>query len=141
MEGTLERISPNLNLLLVLSNNIKEESLRELFSKDTLVTRGKSLMATANSINELPNELLNFIRDINRGETKFDIEMANSDKQVNKLEKMLHQLIIGLLDAAVLLGASIVNNQALRWIYIALAVIFTIWLLINMLKDHFHNGY
>lgn len=63
--------------------------------------------------------------------------MANSDKQVNKLEKMLHQLIIGLLDAAVLLGASIVNNQALRWIYIALAVIFTIWLLINMLKDHF----
>lgn len=37
MEGTLEKITPNLNLLLVLSNNIKEESLRELFSKDVLV--------------------------------------------------------------------------------------------------------
>lgn len=67
--------------------------------------------------------------------------MANSDKQVNKLEKMLHQLVIGLLDAAVLLGASIVNNQLLRWVYIVLAIIFTVWLFFQMLKDHFHNGY
>ena len=38
-------------------------------------------------------------------------------------------------------GASIVNNNVLRWIYLFFALIFTIWLFTQMLKDHFHNGY
>lgn len=67
--------------------------------------------------------------------------MANSDKQVDKLEKMLHQLVIGGLDAAVLLGATMVDNKILRYIYLTFATIFTIWLFIQMAKDHFHKGY
>lgn len=141
IEGTLEGISPNINLLMVLSNKVKEEGLRDAFSKENLINTGKNFVTGANSLSMLPNELLSFVRDINRGETKIDIELANSQKQVDKLEKMLHQLIIGLLDAAILLGASMVNNQILRYIYLALAVIFTIWLFIQMAKDHFHKGY
>ena len=141
IEGTLEEITPNINLSVVLNNKIKENSFNEIFSKDMLVNAGRNFVMGANSFSELPSELLNFIKDVNRGETKFDIEMANSDKQVNKLEKMLHQLVIGVLDAAVLLGASIVNNNALRWVYLAFATVFTVWLFIGMVKDHFHNGY
>lgn len=141
IEGTLKSISPNINLLMVFNNKIKEDSLNEVFSKEMLMNTGKNLVTGANSLSMLPNELLNFVKDINRGETKIDIEMANSQKQVDKLEKMLHQLVIGLLDAAILLGASMVNNQILRYIYLVLAVIFTIWLFIQMAKDHFHKGY
>ena len=141
IEGTLEEITPNINLSIVLSNKLKENSFRELFSREMLINTGKNIAIGANSLTELPSELLNFVKDVNRGETKFDIEMANSDKQVNKLEKMLHQLVIGVLDAAVLLGASIVNNNVLRWIYLFFAFIFTIWLFSQMIKDHFHNGY
>ena len=54
--------------------------------------------------------------------------MANSEKQVDKLEKMLHQLIVGGLDAAVLLGACMVNNDIIRWIYIGLSIVFSSWL-------------
>lgn len=141
IEGTLEAISPNINLLMVFNNKIKEESLNEVFSKEMLLNTGKNFINGANSLSVLPNELLNFIKDINRGETKFDIEMANSDKQVDKLEKMLHQLVIGLLDAALLLGATMVNNAILKWVYVALAFIFTTWLFIRMAIDHFHKGY
>ena len=141
IEGTLESISPNINLLMVFNNKIKERSITDTFSKDMLINTGKNLVTGVSSFSELPSELLSLVRDLNRGETKFDIEMANSEKQVDKLEKMLHQIVIGVLDAAVLLGASMVNNDTLRWIYIALAVIFTVWLMIQMAKDHFHNGY
>ena len=106
-----------------------------------LMNTRKNYVTGVNSLSMLPNELLNFIKDINRGETKIDIEMANSQKQVDKLEKMLHQLVIGLLDAAILLGASMVNNQILRYVYLVFAVIFTIWLFVQMAKDHFHKGY
>ena len=141
IEGTLKSISPNINLLMVFNNKIKEDSLNEVFSKEMLMNTGKNFVTGANSLSILPNELLNFVKDINRGETKIDIEMANSQKQVDKLEKMLHQLVIGLLDAAIRVGASMVNNQILRYIYLVLAVIFTIWLFIQMAKDHFHKGY
>lgn len=141
IEGTLEGISPNINLLMVFNNKIKEDSFNEVFSKEMLMNTGKNFVTGANSLSMLPNELLNFIKDINRGETKIDIEMANSQKQVDKLEKMLHQLVIGLLDAAILLGASMVNNQILRYVYLVFAVIFTIWLFVQMAKDHFHKGY
>lgn len=141
IEGTLEAISPNINLLMVFNNKIKEDSFNEVFSKEMLMNTGKNFVTGANSLSMLPNELLNFIKDINRGETKIDIEMANSQKQVDKLEKMLHQLVIGLLDAAILLGASMVNNQILRYVYLVFAVIFTIWLFVQMAKDHFHKGY
>lgn len=141
IEGTLEGISPNINLLMVFNNKIKEDSFNEVFSKEKLMNTGKNFVTGVNSLSMIPNELLNFIKDINRGETKIDIEMANSQKQVDKLEKMLHQLVIGLLDAAILLGASMVNNQILRYVYLVFAVIFTIWLFVQMAKDHFHKGY
>ena len=141
IEGTLEGISPDINLLMVFNNTIKQNTLREVFSEETLINTGKNFINGANSLGMLPNELLNFIRDVNRGETKIDIEMANSDKQVDKLEKMLHQLVIGGLDAAVLLGATMVDNKILRYIYLTFATIFTIWLFIQMAKDHFHKGY
>ena len=141
IEGTLEHISPNISLLMVFGNKMKENVLGDIFSKETLIDTGKNLINGVNSINKLPTELLNLVRDVNRGNTKFDIEMANSDRQVDKLEKMLHQLVIGLLDAAVLLGASMVKNDVLRWFYIVFAVIFSTWLFVQMVRDHFHNGY
>lgn len=141
IEGTLENLCPNINLFMVFSNKMKENVFNEVFSKDALIDTGRNLINGVNSLEELPSELLDLVRDVNRGNTKIDVEMANSDKQVNKLENMLHQLIIGLLDAAVLLGASFVNNQVLRYIYLVLAVLFSIWLIIQMIKDHFHNGY
>lgn len=141
IEGTLESIAPDINLIMVLENKIKENRIRDLFSKEAIINTGRNIVSGVSSTAELPTQLLTFLKDVNRGETKFDIEVANSDKQVDKLEKMLHQLVIGLLDAAVLLGASMVNNPVLRWLYVALSVVFTIWLFIQMAKDHFHKGY
>ena len=124
-----------------MENKIKENTFNDIFSKGSLMNTSRNIISGVNSLSELPTELLSFVKDVNRGETKIDIEMANSDKQVDKLEKMLHQLVIGLLDAAVLLGACMVDNKILRAIYIILGTIFTVWLFIQMAKDHFHSGY
>ena len=92
IEGTLELISPNINLIMVFENKIKENTFNDIFSKGSLMNTSRNIISGVNSLSELPTELLSFVKDVNRGETKIDIEMANSDKQVDKLEKMLHQL-------------------------------------------------
>ena len=140
IEGSLESVSPNINLFMVLSNKIREESISELMSKDTISKAGSDILSLGSSLPKIPNELLNLITDINRGETKFDIEMTNSDRQIDKLESMLHQIIIGVLDAALLLGASMVESEILRNIYFIAAFILSLWLIIKMLVDYFHKG-
>ena len=140
IEGSLESVSPNINLFMVLSNKIREESISELMSKDTISKAGRDILSLGSSLPKIPNELLNLITDINRGETKFDIEMTNSDRQIDKLESMLHQIIIGVLDAALLLGASMVESEILRNIYFIAAFILSLWLIIKMLVDYFHKG-
>ena len=66
--------------------------------------------------------------------------MTNSDRQIDKLESMLHQIIVGVLDAALLLGASMVESEILRNIYFIAAFILSLWLIIKMLVDYFHKG-
>ena len=140
IEGTLESISPDLSLFTVLKNKVKEDSFYEFFSKEAIIKSGRDIISAGSALPKIPNELLNLIKDINKGETKFGIEMTNSDKQVDKVEKMLHQVVVGILDAALLLGASLVNSITLRNIYIILAVILTIWLIIQMIIDNIHKG-
>ena len=140
IEGTLGLISPDISLFIVLTNKIKEESLSEILSKEALIKTSRNIINASNTLPKIPNELLNLISDINKGETKFDIEMSNSGKQIDKLEVMLHQLVVGILDAALLLGASMVNNVFLRNIYIIIAVILTIWLVFRMIIDRIHKG-
>lgn len=140
IEGTLEMVSPNINLFLVLSNKLKEESIMEIFSKEQLAKLGKIFINSSSSLSKIPGELSNLLTSLNRGETKVDIEMTNSDRQIDKLEKMLHQMIIGILDAALLLGASMVESVMLRNLYLGFAFLLTTWLFIKMYLDHIHKG-
>lgn len=140
IEGTLEIVSPNLNLMIVLSNKVKEMSINEIFSKEQFLQVGRNMVNGSSSLSKIPNELLSLVTSLNRGETKFGIEMTNSDKQIDKLEAMLHQIIIGLLDSALLLGASMVDNVLLQNLYLGLAFVLSVWLFIKMYIDHIHKG-
>ena len=53
---------------------------------------------------------------------------------------MLHQIVIGVLDAALILGASIVKSILLRNLYIACAFVMSVWLFIKMYFDHRDKG-
>ena len=92
---------------------------------------------------KIPEEILKITRNINNGEVKAKVELHNSNKQVDKIETMLHQLIIGLLDVAFVIGASLMardSNESLRNIYLFIALVLSIWLFIKMYIDHKTKG-
>lgn len=141
IEGLLKDISPKISLLQVLTKKVEEEEMKKLVSLDVTKKTVRELMTTTQSMSKIPNELLTFVRTLNDGETKFSIELNNSNKQVDKLEVMLHELIIGLLDVAFILGASLVNDsKSLRNVYLAISLLLSVWLFIKMFKDHITKG-
>lgn len=140
IEGTLEMLSPNLSLFVVLANRVKNDTLKSMFSKESIAKNASNIIDAAVTLPKIPGEVYNLLSTINKGESRIGIEMTNSDKQIDKLENMLHQVIIGILDAAVILGATMVQNELLRNIYIVLAIFLSCLLCIKMLIDFFHKG-
>ena len=140
IEGALETISPDINLLEVLSNKVKEESIDDIFSKDKAIKLAQELYNSGSSVLKLPIEALKLVTSINRGEVNFGVELNDSSNKVDKLEAMLHQIVIGFLDGSLILGASIVNSVILRNIYICCAFVLSVWLFIKMYIDHINKG-
>ena len=140
IEGVLESISPNISLIEVLSNRVKEDGISNILSKKNIIDAGRNIINTSNSLLKLPDESLKLINSINRGEVNFKIELNDSDHKIDKLETLVHQVVIGVIDAALLLGASIVRDVFLRNIYIFIAFIVSVWLLIRMYIDHINKG-
>ena len=142
IEGLLRELNPCISLFAVLEENIRnswELSLdKKKFEKGLI-----DVYNVGNSFAKLPNELLKFVRSFNDGETKFNIEFRNSNKQVDKFESMLHQLVISLLDVALILGASLIDGDGsliLRNVYLGLAFVLSVWLFIKIYIDHKTKG-
>lgn len=140
IEGVLELVSPDISLFEVLSNKVKEEAVSEIFNKENAVDLTRSVVNSGSSMIKIPSEVLRLISSINRGEVSFGVELNDSAHKIDKLESMLHQIVIGFLDAALILGASIVKSILLRNLYITCAFVMSVWLFIKMYFDHRDKG-
>lgn len=141
IEGVLLELNPRINLFNVLKGYYKNEfngMVDEDDFRDSLV----NLINSGNNITRLPNELLTFVRSVNDGDAKFNIEFNNSNKQIDKLEVMLHEFLICLLDVALIIGASLIDgkNNLIRNIYLGCIIVLTVWLFIKMYIDHKTKG-
>lgn len=143
LEGTLETVSPSINLLQVFENRVKNISLKELLSKDNLLKETGHIMSSIGSLNRLPYDLHTFFKGVSRGETKFNVEITESNKILDRFEKMIHRIVVCILDVAFILGAALMvsnginsnDKRFLFYLYVAVGFIFTIWLFIKMYLD------
>ena len=143
IEGLLKELNPDISLFAVLGNKVKEEEKEKIKNGEYLISSIRQVASTTNNLSKIPGEILTFVRNINNGETKFSVELNNSNKQVDKIEMMLHQLVIGMLDVSFILGASLMardNNMLLRNIYLGIAFVLSVWLFIKMYNDHKTKG-
>ena len=143
LEGTLEIVSPNISLMEVFENKIKQNTLGNYFNKDNLIREVGYLFSSISSLNRIPYDLHNFFNSINRGDTKINIELSDSNKYLNRFEKMIHRIVVCILDVAFIIGASLLvangietNEQKfLFYLFFVVGLFLTIWLFIKMYID------
>ena len=140
MESSLKNLNDNLSLLSVLTNHIVNKKT-SLIDGEKIVKAGKEIIKNTKSLVSVPNEVLTFFKALNNGDNKIKFEMSGSTKQVDKIEKMLHELIIGIIDASLILALSNEKNETIRMVLIVFIIILSVWIFIKMLIDHIHRGY
>lgn len=141
IEAVLEKLDSNINLVEVLTNKIKKDSFKETISIDTIRNVGKTVINSTNGLLKLPGEVSNLITSISNGEIKFKVEFSDSNNHIDKLEKLLHELIITFLDGILIICLCFSKSHEQREILGLFVIVLSVWLLIKMLIDKMHNGY
>lgn len=143
LEGTLEVVSPDINLLQVFEKRVKNTSIKSVLNKENLTKEFGHCLSSLGSLNRLPSDLHTFLKNTSRGETKFNIEVTDSYKFLDRFEKMIHRIVVCILDVAFILGAALMvsngistsDQRFLFYLYVAVGFIFTVWLFIKMYFD------
>lgn len=143
IEGTLEIISPQINLISVIKNRASKEEISNIFNKKNISKDAYKLLKNTKHLLEIPEDIHNALTELNNGETKLNVEISDSSKQIDRLEKMVHRIVVCALDVAFIIGASLIargevinsEQKFLFYLYVILATIFTIWLFIKMYID------
>ena len=135
LAGLLEEINPKLSLMIVLKNHVDiSKSLNANTIKKYLLKSAKS----GANLMLIPNEALTMLKGINAGDLRFNVEMTDSNGQINRMEKLFHLAIITILDVALLIGISLMcmsnqNHPIIFSSYLIGSLICTIWLFIKLL--------
>ncbi len=143
LEGTLEVITPNINLMQVFENRVKNGSIGAYFNKENLMKEVGHFATSLGSLNRIPYDIHNFFKSTSRGDTKFNIEITDSNKFLDRFEKMIHRIVVGIIDVAFIVGsAMMVSNgvetteqKFLFYLYLIVGIILSVWLFIKMYID------
>lgn len=143
LEGTLEVISPNINLMQVFAAYAKNYNLKDFVNKENIAKETGHLISSLGSIIRIPTDIHTFLKSLTRGETKVNIEISDAKDYIDRFEKMIHRIVVCFLDVAFIVGASLMASNGINtneqkflfYLYVSIGFIFTIWIFIKMYLD------
>jgi ubiquinone biosynthesis protein len=143
LEGTLEVICPDISLMKVFENKVKQGTLKNLLDNDNLVKEAGHFITSLGSMNRIPYDLHTLLKSTNRGDTKINIEITDSNKYLDRFEKMVHRVVVCILDVSFIVGAAIMVSNGIEtneqkflfYLFFIVGFLLTIWLFIKMYID------
>lgn len=143
LEGTLEVVNPEINLMQVFESKVKNNSLKKIFNEDNIAKEAGHFLSSLGSLNRLPYDLHTFFKSTTRGDTKFNIEITDSNKYLDRFEKMVHRIVVCILDVAFILGAALMVSNGIEtdeqkflfYLFFIVGLFLSIWLFIKMYID------
>ena len=142
LEGVLRSISPKINLMQILSTHIKP---KQIFDEEKAKKFLSKASQSGTDLVYLPNEMLSFLRGVNSGELRFNIEINDSKHQMRNLEQLVHLCMVTILDVAYILGTSLIVMQSegdlpfIFYIYLIFGGICTVWIFYKMFTSKIRN--
>ena len=142
LEGVLRTVSPKINLMQILSTHI---SPNNYFDKDKAKRFLEKGIENGSNLVCLPNEMLSFLKGVNSGELRFNIELNDSKHQMRNLEQLVHLCMVTILDVAYILGTSLIVMQSdgdlpfIFYVYLILGGICTVWIFYKMFTSRIRN--
>ena len=145
MEGVLRDISPKTDFMTIFSNYVRNQAMpHKSFAKE-LQHIGVDTSHLLKRMADLPGNLIDLIKMVVKGQSKFNIELSESGEFFSHLDMMINRLVIALVDAALLIASSMIcmtdmkgklfGIPALGAIGYILAIVLGLWLVGNIIRS------
>ena len=72
---------------------------------------------------------------------KFKLELSDSNKHIDKIENLLHELILGFIDGCLILAYGFTESELAKYIILLFIIVLSAWLFLKMILDLLHKGY
>ena len=141
IEGVLQSLDSSISLTSVLKDKVLENEKKALLSGETLKKIEKKVLKSSKSLINIPEETESLLKYIKQGNFKFKLELSNSTKHIDKLENLLHELILGFIDGCLILAYSFTKTELAKFIMLTFIIIVSALLTFKMIRDLLHKGY
>ncbi len=145
IEGVLKKITPDTNFLQIVGTHLPGQIYSREDIKKQLRHAGRALYTFGKHSADIPGQLSDMLKMASRGQAKLNVEFVGSDGHLNRLDKTVNRLIVGILNASVVVGSSILctTNMTPKLLGIPLLGVFgygasfvmTVWLIARILKN------
>lgn len=146
IEGVLSRVSPETSLMRILASQVTGTILHDTDFKDHLLHGGKALYAFGKRSLELPGQMSDLLRIASKGEARLGISIVGSEVPMARFDRVMNRLIVGLLNAAAVVGSSILCTTdmepkllgipLLGVLGFSASFIMTVWLIARILRGN-----
>ena len=137
IESVIKKLDPSTSLMGVFEDRIL---VKKDFYKEYKKI-GKQIAKTTTSMANIPVEVDNFIKKVNDKDFKFKFELSDSRKHVDKIENLVHEIVLGFIDGCLIVAFSIVDIEEMKLIFLVAIVFISCILGVKMLIDLIHHGY
>jgi ubiquinone biosynthesis protein len=107
IEGVLARISPDVNMVAIARESMREDFLRNIDWKEEVRSGSLSLYRSLRNLVDLPTMIAKILREYSTGQTRINLDLHASEQLARLLDHIVRHINLGLWVTALLISSSI----------------------------------
>ena len=108
LEGVLSTVSPEINLVEIMANQMSSEILGTVDWQKETVDGIRAVLRSGRRAADVPAQLSDLLRATIKGQTKLNFEVTGSEQPLGQIDRMVNKLIACILAAALLVGSCLI---------------------------------
>ncbi len=105
IEGVIEELCPELNILELMSEKIKERIKNSFSLENTLLDFGKEMVNVGKKATKLPALLVELISNLARGKMKINMELTGIDEPLDRIARFVQYIVLIVIACVLFLGS------------------------------------
>ena len=114
IEGVIAATAPEVNILEIMSERIKESYWKGFDLKDNIVQGGTSLLRSFRKMVDVPGTTADLVKMFARGQGRVNMELQATNGLAYMLNVVVRDLIIGLIMTGLLIGSALICTTDIR---------------------------
>ena len=110
IEGVIEQLCPNLNLMEILSNKLIDRVKKNFDLKQTLIDAGKGLLGTGKKVAQIPGLAAEALNGVVKGRTKLNMEVTGLDEVGKDLGGFVKYIVLAVFACVMFIGGCVLAS-------------------------------